>query len=501
MRRSLRRAGWTLAAAGGITLAGPALGQSPPVRILGPGGHVEEAGVAGGVALALTESQARQEEGQVELAFLADPLLFSYALGAHVEGAELEVRGYVPSEAAHEQALRVARASTALHLVDKVKVFPGVTTHGTVDRPENILRAACELLRASFPEHGQAIDVTCDARGHVTVGGTVGSFEEKVLVSRKLRQVPGCSCVLNQLTVAAARPTETADRAIPDVPPVPARPAVRTSEPVPARTVAAPVNKVSDPPSLGVPRVYAGPVEPPAVKAPAPKRWVPPAPPLDVPLPPTGPTEGTLTLVPPPMPKPPSQSAAVPVPPARIPAPPSPPPPLPPTPPPPKAPVAPRPEVGGSEESYVTQGTVTFEEPAPAKPAAGSARPSSPASAEPSVGTVTLDPPPMPPSQPSAGPVRPVASPPKVPAPPAPVAPPRPTVPPAVRLKERIQGACGPAYAVKVTAVAGKNVLNVEVSGPRAGDQERLMGRIAPVLDLPEFSAFEINCDIIAPLK
>src|SRR5262249_29990206 len=97
MRRALRRAGWALAAAGGIGIPAPALAQPTAVRILGPVGHVVEAG--GEVVIAMTEGQARLEEGQVELAFLADPMLFSYGVGAHVEGGNLEVRGYVPTPA------------------------------------------------------------------------------------------------------------------------------------------------------------------------------------------------------------------------------------------------------------------------------------------------------------------------------------------------------------------------------------------------------------------
>src|SRR5262249_24974896 len=160
-------------------------------------GHVAEAGE---VVITMTESQARLEEGQVELAFLADPMLFSYGVGAHVEGVNLEVRGFVQTPAVREQALRVAREHSALQVVDKLKLHATLTTHGTVDRPENIQRAARALLDESFPDCGKDMEVKCDARGHVTVSGHVGSHEDKVLVSRKLRQVPGCSCVVNQLS-------------------------------------------------------------------------------------------------------------------------------------------------------------------------------------------------------------------------------------------------------------------------------------------------------------
>ena len=111
---------------------------------------------------------------------------------------------------------------------------------------------------------------------------------------------------------------------------------------------------------------------------------------------------------------------------------------------------------------------------------------------KPADGTLTLTPPPMPPSRPASAPV--VLSVPPA-KPPAPATPPRPTVPPAVRLKERIQGVCGPAYEVKVTT-RGKNYLSW-THRPDAGDGQRLMERITPVLESQEFAAFEIDVDIV----
>jgi hypothetical protein len=96
--------------------------------------------------------------------------------------------------------------------------------------------------------------------------------------------------------------------------------------------------------------------------------------------------------------------------------------------------------------------------------------------------------------------VAPPALPATVPAPPAP-APPRPTVPPAVRLKERVQAICGPAYVVRVTPGQAKNALNLEITGLKAGEDERLMGRVVPVLESPEFGGLAIHLEILTPAK
>jgi hypothetical protein len=576
MRRALRRAGWALAAAGGIGIAAPATAQTQPVEILGPGGHVEQTGEV----VIMTEAKARLEEGQVELGLLADPMLFSYGLGTRVQGATLEVRGFVPNEDVRDQALKVAREQTTLHVIDKLKIQPNLATRCSVDKPEHIQRAAKELLEEAMPAYGRGMDVKCDARGRVTVTGSVASNEDRVLVSRKLRQVSGCSCVANQLEVVAAvtesRPAVTTGTVpIPDAPPAMVRPAVRKSEPevpaVPARTVAAPQHVEPPPPALTMPRVYQEPVslpapQPPVVKPlpelPAvPKTVV--VPPMDVPPPPAK-VESRPTL---PAPKPvpsidrdkpsgigspttavidlPPVEHAKPQPAVKLPqvvnepAVPSPkPPPLPPvvplTPrptvaPPPKPADVVKPTRGSSEESYVTEGTITLDydpppakpvatpkapttpkptppalppvsavstTPAPVKPAAAPAK-ATPAPAKPAEGTMTLTPPPMPPSRPASDPVKLSAAPAK---PPAPAAPPRPNVPAAVRLKERIQGACGPAYEVKVTT-RNKNYLQLEITGPVAGEETRIMQRIKPVLESEEFRGFELNVDVITPVK
>lgn len=534
MRRALRKAGWALTAAAGVGISSPAVAQAPVTRVIGPAGQALPAGEV----IVLTEGAARLEEGQVELALLADPLLFSYGLGAHVEGDALEVRGFVPTAAVREQALRVAREQTALRVTDKMKLHPTLASHASVDRPENIQRTAKELLEGTFPGHGKGMDVKADARGRVTVAGTIGSYEDKVLASRKLRQVPGCSCVVNQLSVAAAphdvRPAEPAPHApvsppTPGKGPVQAKPAVNRweppSAPAPSRPAAPPPKKEGDPPVLGMPRVHSeGTSLPPPAPMPelrplseppsAPKRTLPPLPDVTGPklsppvkaveegssgkVPPGGPSldlppVGDLKPAPavklPEVVTKPSAPAVKPA--ALPPAPAS------------KAPGRDKPAAGGGEESYVAEGTITFgDDPPPTPPAvamksggSGAKLLSSPPG-KPAEGTLTLAPPPLPPSKPS-GPVALSAPPVKPPAPPAP-APFRPAVPPAVRLKERIQGICGPACSVQVVTM-GRNSLQVKLTAPSEEDGRRLMKRIQPILDAPEFAQFEIDGNIDTP--
>jgi hypothetical protein len=462
MRKALRKAGWTLAAAGSIGITAPAEAQPPAGRILGPGGHVQQTGEA----VVTTEHQAALEEGQVELALLAEPMLFSYGLAAHAEGVGLEIRGFIPNEAVREHALKVAREHTALPVHDRLKVFPGITTRTSIDKPENIQRAAKELLEETFPVHGRGMDVKCDARGRVTVTGKAASHEDKVLVSRKLRQVRGCSCVVNEVsvvtTVPVVQPAEPTrkEQVFPDPPPVTVRPAVRTPAPqsVPSRPVAAPVLKPSEPPvpvkpsvshraATPVPDVQPlpepaplprTPTPPPITVLPAPRPVTPGSEPVILERPPTPPAPvpridnghsyapvPTQQLPPVSAPKPPpmvnvpdvksAPPPAVKLPEIVIPsappvkAPPAPPPApwgkptLPPVPITSSAPAAPNQERGGSEDAIVSDGFVTFgDDPPPARSVNKASVKTSTVS--PSAGTITLTPPPMPSSKPAPPP-------------------------------------------------------------------------------------------------
>jgi hypothetical protein len=548
-------------------MAAPAVGQTPGQIIIEPGGQVAPAGEAA----ALTESQARPEEGQVELAFLADPMLFAYGLGAHVQGGNLEVRGFVPNEGVREQALRVAAAQTGLHVIDRLRLLPVVAGHGTADTPENVCRAARVLLETDFPAHGKGMEVQCDARGHLTVSGRVASFEDKVLVSRKLRQVRGCSCVVNQLSVASVDPVRKTPSAAPgETKPAPKWEPSGTPASPPTAVTPAKKDKTSDLPPSGLPRISADPASP------SPKRESAPLPVIEA-TPPTTPAPKKAAVALPVIeaaPRPADQEPRRPAPPpiepekgpaqkqapAKVvidaPSPPAAPesrrpttaPALPPLAPPAPKPSAAKPTTGGSEESFVTEGMITFDDPpapakppapvkppvpekatAPQKPAAEITAPpapvlpkpapstpvpaqlpplppvkpapapaprsSAPVAMKPLDGTLRLDPPPAPPGGPQ------VAQATKPPVPQSAAAPVRPTAPPDVRLKERIQAACGPAYEVKVMTAKGKNVLEVNITVRDEADGKRLMEQITPILKSPEFGTLEINAEVVYPAK
>ena len=120
----------------------------------------------------MNEGQARYEESQVELAWLAEPMLFSLNLAAQLKDNTLAVRGYVPTAAVRDHALKVAREQTTFRVVDELKIYPAAGNAQA--RPTNPRRSsiiARQILVQQFPERGKDIEVKCDPQGRVTVAG------------------------------------------------------------------------------------------------------------------------------------------------------------------------------------------------------------------------------------------------------------------------------------------------------------------------------------------
>ena len=140
---------------------------------------------------------------QVELAWLADPILFPYLLSTQVQDETLTVRGFVPTEAVRNRALRVARAKTTLQVRDQIRVHPTLTAHSSDVSQEVVQRAARDLLAESFGDRARAVTVIIGRDGQITLLGMIASEADSLNVTRKLRQVPGCRYVVNQLMVSA----------------------------------------------------------------------------------------------------------------------------------------------------------------------------------------------------------------------------------------------------------------------------------------------------------
>lgn len=212
MRRSFRRflttTGCPLLTLGALGLGHLAHGQAPaPLAV--------QARTAGGRDAPALKGQddPHVTEAKVAVAWLGDPLTFSCELQAHRSGNVLHVTGFVPSDAAREQALKIARAVGGLTVEDGCTLKPDLP-RPIASKPMNVLyrHATAELLRV-IPDHVGTITVDVWTMGRLIVKGTVPTYEDKLAVSRGLRQINGCTCVINELKVSPVtaimvRPTD-----------------------------------------------------------------------------------------------------------------------------------------------------------------------------------------------------------------------------------------------------------------------------------------------------
>lgn len=190
-------ASWALA--GTLGLAGPVAAQvaSKPLAAPVPANAVRSEAAAPGQ----TDTQGRLESIQIELAWLADPVTFPYNLGVYPSGSSFEVRGFVPTEAVRTQAIKIARAHTRRAVTDGIKVYPGMAVRSGSESAEKIVKATADVLTQALGERGRSLTIRAKAGGQVTLQGTVGCHEEKLLVSRQMRKVTGCTSSINELSV------------------------------------------------------------------------------------------------------------------------------------------------------------------------------------------------------------------------------------------------------------------------------------------------------------
>src|SRR4051812_37584114 len=101
IRSLLKSASWTLAAAGAVGVGSAALAQSPAM----PGRGNTAQDMQNDAPQSPADDRAHLAQMQVEVALLADPTTFPYALETQIVGSTFQVRGAVLNEAARDQVL------------------------------------------------------------------------------------------------------------------------------------------------------------------------------------------------------------------------------------------------------------------------------------------------------------------------------------------------------------------------------------------------------------
>jgi hypothetical protein len=149
----------------------------------------------------LVEPDSTRGALQAELAWLGDPSTFACQLEAREAGGKLEIRGLVPDEAVRGHVLELACQSSGMQVVDLLQLNPTRTIRQARLGSYSLRRAALTAIIHALPHHIYDITIDTWGDGQIVLRGRVDTYEEMLLASRCLRQVPGCNCVVNQLSV------------------------------------------------------------------------------------------------------------------------------------------------------------------------------------------------------------------------------------------------------------------------------------------------------------
>jgi hypothetical protein len=200
MRRALRRAAQVYVAAGALGLVSPALAQSS--HAVGMNAPAPAPRTVEPAKVPAPASEATLDEIQVELAWLANAATFHHTLGARVVGGSMEVRGCVPSMTIKDQAVRVAQQHTTLQVVDRLQINPNMVIPIGGGAADAMTQQASAVLAEGLGDQAAGLEARANGNGVIIVKGTVRSMEDKLTASRQMRQVSGCSAVVNLVRVS-----------------------------------------------------------------------------------------------------------------------------------------------------------------------------------------------------------------------------------------------------------------------------------------------------------
>ena len=136
-----------------------------------------------------------------ELAWLGDPVGFACELEITPNGPGLEARGWVPDETVRAHILQVACKASGAQVSDSLHVDPGRTIRPVNTPSVSLRRAALSAINQVLPSRAFDINLETWGNGQVVLNGKVETYDEKLLASRCMRRVQGCTCVLNRLSV------------------------------------------------------------------------------------------------------------------------------------------------------------------------------------------------------------------------------------------------------------------------------------------------------------
>ncbi len=148
------------------------------------------------VAVPVEDTEAA---ANVQVAWLAEPGLFLCTLSTRTTAKGMELHGFVSNEPARQKALAIARALYTGPVIDQIKLHHGIPiqmSHGAA--PNELANAASSILAEALGDKVLGLRVVCPSAGRVEVTGKLSSLDDKLLVSKCMKSLTGCTHVVNK---------------------------------------------------------------------------------------------------------------------------------------------------------------------------------------------------------------------------------------------------------------------------------------------------------------
>lgn len=149
----------------------------------------------------LSDEHQRLAEMKVELALLGDIATFPYDFAARAKGKTLELHGTVPNEMVRQRAMDLTRSITFLRGIDALTIQPNLSVRSSLRTPSVLQQEGMELLHKEMGAPALKMALEARPNGVLVLTGRIDCVESKLEISRLFRHLPGCTALVNELTV------------------------------------------------------------------------------------------------------------------------------------------------------------------------------------------------------------------------------------------------------------------------------------------------------------
>jgi len=136
---------------------------------------------------------------EIQLEFLADSTISNTDIHAYFRKGKLVIKGNANQQSVAKKAKSLAEKVTKIPIQDEIRVWPFPTYVTQKSSQENLQKAAEKCVYMELGALYPKLKAMAQADGTILVKGPIISLEDKLEVSKKLRKIPGCTRVENQL--------------------------------------------------------------------------------------------------------------------------------------------------------------------------------------------------------------------------------------------------------------------------------------------------------------